>query len=298
MTSLVQTAFGAADPTLDDGAGSVPGTGRTTVRLDVDETDRCFYDHPLDHIPGMLLVTALLDLVRAQVRDQADAGLNRLRISLSFDRICEPGEPVMLHCEPAPAEEGPAWQLRAEQEGSTVCQAVVGLARTPAAQPVGQAQDRLQGQSQDRDRTRPADAALVHRHLPENILLGAPLRTEESAVLVPPAGHRLHGGPDGLHTPDALIESARQMSTLLAHTAHGREPDIQLLWLSLEADVPTDLPVSVPLSLRWEFTPARGARAPYPMALLDARSGERLGGIAITHHSMSRARYQERRAAK
>ncbi|MFG2296179.1 AfsA-related hotdog domain-containing protein [Streptomyces sp. NPDC048603] len=269
------------------------------VPLYVDRTDPCFFDHPLDHIPGMLLVTALLDVVRAESRHHAGAGLDRLRVSLAFDRICELGEPVLLHCDPAPAEDGPSWRLRAEQDGHTVCRAAAGLApgRSRAPHPTAPGTPG-HGPAAPADHARPAEAALVHRHHPENVLLGPSLRTEQAAVLVPPAGHRLHGGPEGFHTPAALIESARQMATLLGHSAHGRDPDAQMLWVTLEADVPTDLPTSVPLALRWEFAPARGARAPYPMALLDAGSGERLGRIEITVHTMSRARYLERRAAR
>ncbi|MEV7617168.1 AfsA-related hotdog domain-containing protein [Streptomyces sp. NPDC089799] len=337
-TSRARSGWCAADATSDVRAPSASGAAGTIVPLHVDRTDPCFFDHPLDHIPGMLLVTALLDVLRVDVRRHADAGLNRLRISLAFDRICELGEPVLLHSEPAPDEQGPAWLMSAEQEDHTVCRAAVSLARTataastptaattptvgpatataatpggtgtgpaPAtafapehgAAPVLYPTPHPTGQP-PADHARPADAALVHRHHPENVLLGPSLRSEQAAVLVPPPGHRLHGGPEGLHTPAALIESARQMATLLGHAAHGRDPDAQMLWLTLEADVPTDLPTSVPLALRWEFAPARGARAPYPLALLHAVTGERLGRIEIAVHTLSRTRYLQRRAAQ
>ncbi|MET9402350.1 AfsA-related hotdog domain-containing protein [Kitasatospora sp. NPDC002965] len=271
----------------------VLGASGSPVPLHVDEDDPCFFDHPLDHVPGMLLVAALLDLIRARMREQADAGFGRLRISLSFDRICERDRPVLLHCDPVPADDGPAWRLLADQDGETVCQAVAGLGRTAA--PTGR---RTATGTAGPDGDLPADAALVHRRLPENILLGTAVRTERAAVLVPSDGHRLQGDAEGLHTPDALIESARQMATMLGHTAHGRDPDAQMLWLSLEADVPTGLPTSVPLALHWEFTPARGARAAYPMVLVDAESGEPHGRIEIVVHSLDRARYERRRAAK
>lgn len=295
MTSLAPSASAVSEAASDAVAPGPDGT--VVVPLHVDETDRCFFDHPLDHIPGMLLVSALLDLVRAEARQQArTAGLDRLRISLSFDRICEPAQPVLLHCTPTRTDDGPAWRLRAEQDGSPVCQATFRLGRTA---PAGdeEAGDPFDGLAEE-DRRRPADAALVHRHLPENVLLGEPRRSELAPVLVPPPGHRLHGGAEGLHTPDALIESGRQLATLLGHTAHDRADDAQMLWLTLEADLPTGLPESVPLALRWDATPARGARAAYPMVLLDPVTGTRHGRVEITVHTLSRTRYQERRAAK
>ncbi|WP_344333764.1 AfsA-related hotdog domain-containing protein, partial [Kitasatospora putterlickiae] len=114
--------------------------------------------------------------------------------------------------------------------------------------------------------------------------------------LVPPPTHRLAGA--GVHNPAALIESARQLATLLGHTAHGRDADAQMLWLSLEADVPTGLPASVPLELWWEFTPARGARAVYRFEVAHAESGERFGRIEIGVHTLSRAGYLKRRATR
>ncbi|MER5349385.1 AfsA-related hotdog domain-containing protein [Kitasatospora sp. NPDC002551] len=257
----------------------------------VDEGDRCFFDHPLDHVPGMVLVAAVLDLVR----DRAGAADGRLRLSLTFDRMCELGPQVWLHGEPAEGDDGPVWQLLAVQDGETVCRASVGLsdAGGPVVPPAA-ARAVLSGGG--REHATPADPALVHRHLPENVLVGGPSRVERAAVLAPPPGHRLAGA--GVHAPVALIESARQFATMLGHTAHGRDADAQMLWLSLEADLPTGLPAAVPLELWWEFAPPRGARAVYRMTVVDAESGERHGRLDIGVHTVSRAGYLKRRATR
>ncbi|MFF7453407.1 AfsA-related hotdog domain-containing protein [Kitasatospora sp. NPDC008115] len=259
----------------------------------MDERDRCFFDHPLDHVPGMVLVAAVLDLLRARAPRQAADG--RLWLSLTFDRMCELGPPVWLHSEPAASDDGPAWRLLAVQDGVTVCRASAGLGGG-AGPTVPPAAARVVPPAAARERqAAPADPALVHRHLPENVMVGEAVRTERAAVLVPPPGHRLAGA--GTHTPAALIESARQLATMLGHTAHGRAADAQMLWLSLEADLPTGLPAAVPLELWWEFTPPRGARAVYRFAVVEAASGERFGRIEIGVHTLSRAGYLKRRAA-
>ncbi len=261
--------------------GKGPGV---VVPVVVDEKDGCFFDHPLDHVPGMVLVAGALDLIRDQAPEWIDAVDGRLRLSMTFDRMCELGPPVWLRGEPVAADDGPAWRLLGVQDGETVCRASVRLGGTAAAA------------SGAREGVVPADPALVHRHRPENVLLGGAVRVERAAVLVPPPGHRLAGA--GVHTPGALIESARQMATMLGHTAHEREADAQMLWLSLEADVPIGLPVAVPLELWWEFAPRRGARAAYRFAVVDAESGEGYGRFEIGVHTLSRAGYLKRRSAK
>ncbi len=272
----------------------------TVVPLYVDVTDPCFFDHPLDHLPGMLLVSGLLDLVRAQAQRHeatAEDSRSRLRISMTFDRIAEPGQEVLLHCRPVCTDDGPAWQATAEQDGNAVASALIafGGAARSAGHPDQDGSGCTPWGSAD-DRTVPAEAALVHRQSEQNILLGAPRRSELASVLVPPAGHRLSGDADGPRTPEALIESARQLTTLLGHTAHGRELDAQMLWLALDADLPTDLPTTLPLALRWDFTPSRGSRAGYFMVLIEPESGREHGRIEILVHTISKDRYRARRA--
>ncbi|MFF2659167.1 AfsA-related hotdog domain-containing protein [Kitasatospora sp. NPDC058032] len=260
----------------------------------VDERDRCFFDHPLDHVPGMVLVAAILDEVRALAPRRAGAADGRMRLSLTFDRMCELGRPVWLHSEPAAADDGPAWRLLAVQDGATVCRASVALEGGGPVVPAGAVRALLAGPG--REGGAPADQTLVHRRRPENVLVGGPARVERAAVLVPPPGHRLAGA--GAHTPAALIESARQLATLLGHTAHGRDADAQMLWLSLEGDLPTGLPATVPLELWWEFVPARGLRSVFRFVVVDVESGERHGRLEIGVQTLSRAGYLKRRAAR
>ncbi|MFJ4671221.1 AfsA-related hotdog domain-containing protein [Kitasatospora purpeofusca] len=260
------------------------------VPVVVDEKDLCFFDHPLDHVPGMVLVAGVLDVLGTRAPEWVDADGGRLRLSMSFDRMCELGSPVWLRGGPIAADDGPAWELVALQDGEAVSRASIRFGGTPAPVRAGR-----EG-AVPTDPAVPADPALVHRHRPENVLLGEAVRVERAAVLVPPPGHRLAGA--GVHTLGALVESARQMATMLGHTAHGRDSDAQMLWLSLEADLPTGLPVEVPLELWWEFAPARGARAVYGFAVVDAESGEGYGRLEIGVHTLSRAGYLKRRSAK
>ncbi|MFF1873754.1 AfsA-related hotdog domain-containing protein [Streptomyces sp. CB03911] len=273
---------------MSDGLG-------VTVPVVVDTGDRCFFDHPLDHVPGIVLVAGVLDVVRAREPGRVEAPGGRLRMSLTFDRMCELGQPVWLRGEPVAAGDGPRWQFTALQDGAAVCRATVGIG-APAGPAVSAGSAPAVASGAARGAEDPADPALVHRHRPENVLVSGSVRTERASVLVPQPGHRLAGA--GVHTPGALIESARQLATMLGHTAHGRDADAQMLWLSLEADLPTGLPVTVPLELWWEFTPARGARAVYRFAVVDAASGERYGRCEIGVHTLSRAGYLKRRAAK
>ncbi|MEU3464091.1 AfsA-related hotdog domain-containing protein [Streptomyces sp. NPDC006733] len=285
-------------PTAGPAAATV---GRRSAPLCVDVSDPFFFDHPLDHVPGMLLAAGLLGLVREESDERYGAGAaGRLRISLTFDRLCAPDREVLLHCSPVPSSGGPRWRATAEQDGVPVCTALIGLdaLRAPGepAPPLRYGGARRPAPTHQLER---ADARLVHRQRPENVLLGAPRRTggawAEAAVLLPPPGHRLSRTAGGAHAPEALIESARQMSTLLGHVAHEREPDAQMLWVSLDADLPLTVPAATPLSLRWDFAPRRGRRADYDLTLAEAGSDVRIGRVALDIHTVSRARYLERR---
>lgn len=124
-----------------------------------------FFDHPLDHVPGIMLITALLDLVRSaaaqldlvrSIAAQPDAappnttppstsppnttppdrrrpagrrgpigGGHRIRTSLWFPRFCELDEPTELRVCPSSVEGG--WTVQASQSRGPVCLGSVAI---------------------------------------------------------------------------------------------------------------------------------------------------------------------------
>ncbi|MEV4761483.1 AfsA-related hotdog domain-containing protein [Micromonospora chokoriensis] len=219
---------------------------RWTADLRVDPADPFFFDHPLDHVPGMLLFCAAWDLAGAGA---AGPAARRLRTALNFRRICE--------LAPAPALEvvGGAgrYDVSVRQGGALAADgwfafADTGTVTMPPAAPV---------------RPRPAEALLVHRVRTENIMIGEPERTDDglrAPVLVPPAGHALAGRGGDTHAVECLIEAARQFCTLLVHQVGCWPLGAQIMWLGVAADLPTDLPRTSGLALSWRDCPLGAGR--------------------------------------
>src|SRR5437773_476587 len=87
--------------------------------LRVPHGDPFYFDHPLDHMPGILLVHGLLDLVSTICATDLDDPRCRLRLSLSFPSMGTHGVPTALSA--APAEEPGEWLVRALQGRAEVC---------------------------------------------------------------------------------------------------------------------------------------------------------------------------------
>lgn len=259
-----------ASTTPTDVVVSFPPAARR-VELVVDRTDPCFFDHPLDHVPGMLLVREMLDV--AAVRPEG-----RIRTAMTFRRICELDPPPVLALDAA-------GEVRVSQDGVTVADGrVVAVPGDPVPAPGATAR-----------RPRPADAALVHRTRPENILIAEPAPAGErvtAAVLPPPDGHVLAGPHPGVHPVAALIEAGRQLSTLLSHRCAGWPLDAQMLWIGVTAELPVALPADLPLALRWAPAPLPVHKAKFAFELVAADGdGPALGTLTFASKGLTPSQY-------
>src|SRR5260370_15480409 len=82
------------------GAPAKPAADGWSAPLRIPYLHPFFFDHPLDHVPGMLTVCSLLDLAGAAVGDQLDHAGRRLRLSLAFPAICGLSRPTVLSVAP------------------------------------------------------------------------------------------------------------------------------------------------------------------------------------------------------
>jgi hypothetical protein len=250
------------------------GDGMTSV-LHVDQEHPFFFDHPLDHVPGMLLVASLLDLVLADVPAGA-----RLALSLQFPALCELDQRTELAATPGDG----GWSLTATQGGRSVCEGTVEVRPDTAPAPV----------RRPRRAPRPVDAGLVHRARPENVILGEPEHTDGALTvpLLPAQGYLADRG----YSVEALVEAGRQLATMLTHTVDGHPLDAQLLWCGFEADLPLALPADAVLALSCRPKPAKGRKLRYAAGLVGA-DGRPHGTIQITCMAVSAAGYRRFRAA-
>ncbi|MFD0887334.1 AfsA-related hotdog domain-containing protein, partial [Streptosporangium algeriense] len=220
--------------------------GQYGAVLRVDQNHPFFFDHPLDHVPGMLLVTGLLDLLRDHAVLSRD---HRVRLSLDFTKMCELGPEVGLFAGPDPSGERGVWTVLALQEDRPVCAGTVELTdtltETPGADPAGE-QDAAVS-------TAPIEAGLAHRADPRNVLIGEPVISREDAhassqeeyevpLVSPPTGHFLLRHGNEHYGLEEMIEAGRQLATAVSHLAHERPRDAVMLWLKLAADLPASPP--------------------------------------------------------
>ncbi|WP_412517116.1 hypothetical protein K8Z49_46675 [Actinomadura madurae] len=263
--------------------------------LVVDEADPFYFDHPLDHVPGMLLFSGLLDLAARADRLRARGRRpERVVAGLGFTRFCELDRGTTLSCRPVPGRNR-AWTVAARQGGEEVCGGSIAFnGETP--RPPARTGTRT-GTAGAAAPSRSAPADLVHRHRPGNVLVGEPVRrgraVVEAAVLQPPAGE---GPPPAFRSPVEIVEAGRQFATLLEHAEHGRPMDTTLLWVGLRLDIPYRVARDVPLLLRWPVARVPGRRSHCAATLADAATGAHLGSLAYEAYAVDPEQYERARA--
>jgi hypothetical protein len=258
----------------------VQESGRREARLVIDQEHPFFFDHPLDHVSGTLLVTGLLDLLRAEL-----VAVPRIRLSVKFVRICELDRPVALVAEQGA---GAGWSLRGMQDGHVVC---VGAADLLDGEPVALAES-------DVDPVPPMPKSLVHRANDANVVLGAPSVDPvwlDVPLVGPPAGHFLLRHGEHSYDPDELIEAGRQLATAAGHQCHGRLADDQLVWLGVAAEFPTAMDRRVPLELHWPVCPPHGSLSLFDFTLRTRGGYQQVGWLSYAIKSYPAAAYQRLR---
>jgi hypothetical protein len=263
---------------------------RRTAALLVDQDHPYFFDHPLDHVSGMLMVTGLLELVRSS----ADPSLGtragrRLRFSLKFLKFCELDRRVLLIAEPTPEGGEAAWMVRAVQEGHPVCEGTVELVDEVEVLPRWPV---------DSDQVPPIAARLTHRADPRNVVLGQPGISPDSydvPLLSPPAGHFLRRHGDERYGVDEIIEAGRQLLTAATHLAHDQPSDTRLVWIVLIADLPAGPVRSVPLALRWAIQPLRGNTGVFDFSVVARGTSRPLGSLRYVTKALTPEAYRELR---
>ncbi|MFC3980472.1 AfsA-related hotdog domain-containing protein [Streptosporangium jomthongense] len=271
--------------------------GRYGATLCVDQNHPFFFDHPLDHVPGMLLVTGLLDLLRDHAVLSRD---HRVRLSFEFTSMCELGPGIDLSAELS--DERGEWTVLALQEDRPVCAGTVALTEEPRPE-----SHEEQGPAVS---PAPIEGGLAHRADPRNVLIGEPTishdgestgshdgeREEYVVPLVPPpVGHFLFRHGNEHYGLEEMIEAGRQFATAASHLAHERPRDAVMLWLRLAADLPAAPPRAERLTLRWPTQPPRGNRGTFDLTVSRGTAtgqGVPIGSLSYGSRALSPASYQ------
>jgi hypothetical protein len=213
--------------------------GLWTAQLIVDESDPVIFDHGVDHVPGMLILHGIAELVeRASLGPAGECAA--ASFDLTFTRFVEKDRPANVVIAPA----GPQlWHAELAQLNRTVVAGKVGTISLDAL-----------GYHKVSERTASpplAAAALVHRRRPENIVV-SPLRTMASGYVVdyaPSEAVRTKRFEDA-HCPLDIVEAARQFMILLSHAVCGYDLDRRLILNRLIVTMPKLFPRTAAVHLR------------------------------------------------
>lgn len=247
--------------------------GASTAELSLSLYDPYFYDHPLDHVPGMALICALLDL----------AGLGEPRtpalvhLALEFPTFCEHGPEVSLRHEGSTVTAG--------QDGRVVC--VGELRATPLTRRAVTAADPVVHL--------PANLSLVHRVDVDNVLVTGMAEVDGKRVVAlrePVDGHRLAvraGTPPKIAT---LLDAARQFGTMICHVEFARPSDTAFVLVGIEGELVTGVPGGVHLSWTPTDNPRGRSTMDFSLASVD---GKPLGSLRFTYCLVSPSAYRRLR---
>jgi hypothetical protein len=223
-----------------DIADGAPDRGMSRGFARIDLGDPIFFDHPLDHVPGMLLVAAILELA------EHDSTLEPENVTfrLTFAKFCELGAPVEVT---ATREVGGTSQIEVIQTGRRIARGLLG--RRETALPAELALVPAFGNGS-------IPSELVHRADPGNIAIG-PMTIENGRVWT---RVREEGAITGLPlragAVASILEAARQFATAILHRWGEHPLGKKMIFVGLTAEVPTAVPLGhVARALSWQVTP-------------------------------------------
>jgi myxalamid-type polyketide synthase MxaB len=207
--------------------------GQVSGLVQVDENHRFFFDHPLDHIPGTLIIESVSQLL-ARLIKPTDPDNDKLsavvkHFSITFRRWIEKQDPTFIELKLTDGTPNCLNFSGLISQGDTlVSDLTIGVEYEPKSYFTGTMK-------------RPEileDQTLFHKQHIENVLL-QPINklagnSYECSIAVPAEGHLFNEHQSEALIPLIVIEAARQLVTLLAHTVYGIPQGMRMNLISLE----------------------------------------------------------------
>ncbi|NWB83568.1 polyketide synthase family protein [Pseudomonas gingeri] len=253
------------------------------AQLVVNEAHPYFFDHPLDHIPGILLLEGVLQLIELTMPPLGGRVAYVKTLNIKFQQYVQKEGVIDLHLEQG--KDPHVFNAKVMQAGKLMCTCVLGMAYSSAFEtaPAGEF-----------TATRCRDKALLHKAREENVIVsdisgiaqGLSVDTLKLAD-----EHFFQEGDPEHYSMVYFLEVARQCYMQIAHS-YLRIPlntPMNLLALSFTLDRP--IPRNSPLSL----APQAGFDAqdqPFKTnrVYIDLfNRGEKIGQASITAQVLSRS---------
>jgi 3-oxoacyl-(acyl-carrier-protein) synthase len=202
-----------------------------SARLTVDESHPYFFDHPLDHVPGILILQGALELFDVMAKARFAGDLFVCGIDIKFTKLCEKSTPVRIQLSPLPPSPDGSCSFRCDVAQNDQALAVLNLgagriSRYPdLVRTIGTAKaDPFN------------DPSVLHKHRAENVLVSDFKRQDGCFVfdlVAPPQGHVLTADGKGMLSMLYILETARQCGMILLHRVLGIPLGSPMILLSL-----------------------------------------------------------------
>lgn len=219
------------------------GISRGFARVDL--SDPVFFDHPLDHVPGMLPAVAVLELAEHDSMLESD----NVTFRLTFTRFCELNAPILVT---ATREVGGTYRIAVTQSGLDVATGLLGQRETqPLMEPV--AVPALEDG--------PISSELVHRADPRNVAIG-PLTIDGGRVWARVIEQDAIGGlQPRAGAVASILEAARQLVIAILHR-WGEQPfGTKMIFVGFTAEVPTAVRMGeTAWAVSWQIAPPEQTR--------------------------------------
>jgi hypothetical protein len=278
LTPMAQRALVGRTIDVPDRATN-RGTRRGFARVDRD--DPVFFDHPLDHVPGMLLAAASLEVAEQLLLLERDAVIFRM----TFTKFCEFDAPVEVMG--TRVTEG-AGRIEIVQSGRRVANSSLAQRRVHPLSECATIPALRDG---------PLSGELVHRANPSNIAIG-PLSLEEGRVWTRIRDRNaICGLPPRAGAVASVVEAARQFAIAILHRWGGHPLGTKMIFVGLTAEVPTATPpADVEQALSWHVTPPEQmGKLRIDLYTVGDRASE-LGSILIAARCVNEDEYAQLRA--
>ena len=264
-----------------DIADGAPDRGMSRGFARVDLGDPIFFDHALDHVPGMLLVAAILELAEHDSMLEPE----NVTFRLTFAKFCELGAPVEVT---ATREVGGTSQIEVIQTGRSIAK---GLLAQRDTQPLTERAD------VPAIADGPISGELVHRANPRNIAIGALTIEDGRAWTRVREQGAFCGLPPRASAVASIIEAARQFVIAILHLWGQQPMGTKMIFVGLTADVPTAVPQGhMTRALSWQPTPPEQTRKLHIDVHAVGDRAIKVGSIVIASRCVDEVEYAQLRA--
>lgn len=262
--------------------------GHRTATLVVNEAHNYFFDHPLDHVPGILLLEGILQLAEHAV----NSGEYLRSIDLKFRKFCEKTRPILLTSRLGSLRE---LEVEIQQDQASIATCNVTCAPQPDDVPM------LEYDAANPPSPFP-DPRMLHKRDSANVLVSAyrqiPGKDSFECDLLPPvAGHILNEGTDGYVSLLYILETARQFVMLLAHVFEGIPLDQPMNLVRIQLWLDRPVPRTARLRMECARQPVRriGGMVLADLELTLTAGTCHLGGAKIKSQVVDKKTYQQQR---